>query len=145
MMSRHILPPIRVGLLVAWTALILYGTLKTSPFSSGAGGWIGAWGRRLGIPEAVQADAFHFVAYAVWAWFLAGVIAVGYLRPFARRHLAICIGLLIVMSATQEALQFLNPTRTSSVGDFALNVVGGGLCLLARGVVLPKGTARRKA
>lgn len=88
--------------------------------------------RTMGLPKSAMADLFHFGAYALWMWLLAGLAAGGYVRALERRRLAMLVVALAAMSVSQEGLQFLNPTRQPSLFDVGLNLAGGLGLLIAR-------------
>ncbi len=122
----------RAAAFAAWTVFILIATLMSDPTATAAGGRLAALLAALGIPEVVGAKAFHFAAYALWMWLLTGLLAAGYRRPLAPRTALVCVALLLGMSATQEALQYINPTRHPALFDFGVNMAGGLACLGAR-------------
>ena len=136
------MPIIRIALLTVWTGTILYLTLSPSPIeSTGSVGLYAllkaavAWVAPMVDAGWVIAKTFHFVAYGLWAWLLAGVVAGGYGRPWTSRQVWLCVGALVLLSVAQEAMQGLVPTRHASARDVLINIAGGLMALGLRPVL----------
>lgn len=130
---------LRISLFLVWTWIVLKMTLSSSPIESTGTEGLYELAKAVVTYVAPTVDAswviaktFHFVAYAMWAWLLAGLVVGGYLRQWAPWQVWLCVGLLILMAGAQEGLQNLVPTRHPSVRDVCINIAGGALALGTR-------------
>lgn len=129
----------RIAILTVWTWFILRMTLSSSPIESTGSEGLYELAKAVVnyVAPAVNAEwviakTFHFVAYAMWTWLLAGVVVGGYLRPWTARQLWCCVGLLVLLSVAQEGFQSLVPTRHPAARDMFINIAGGVLALALR-------------
>ena len=118
---------IRWILLVLWTCLIfLFSTLYLSVSEGKAVAWVSSQSVSWGLPRDTPGTLFHLLAYAVWAWLCANVLAEGSLRITTERQIIIVLPVLVALASLQELLQVLNESYHASVFDALVSIAGGG-------------------
>ena len=123
---------VRAVLVLLWTATILYMTLSSDPSQSKTVGWLSDLCVSVGVPKQAPAKAFHFIAYAIWVWLVADLLAEKQMRLRTKLQVGLTLVLLTVLASGQETLQFLNASRHPSLIDVLINTAGGVTCLVAR-------------